>query len=117
MSYLYIVEIQVIVTRPQTPQARQALQVVRAPQPLPTALILKNHPHLHPRKENKNPKRRIINLKSHQIVTLKIYILHCFDPSIRLLYIALHYQECIECYRIWMGDVITKNCRCEKCGK
>ena len=91
-----------IVTRPQTPQARQALQVVRAPQPLPTALILKNHPHLHPRKENKNPKRRIINLKSHQIVTLKIYILHCFDPSIRLLYIALHYQECIECYNnIW----------------
>ena len=91
-----------IVTRPQTPQARQALQVVRAPQPLPTALILKNHPHLHPRKENKNPKRRIINLKSHQIVTPKIYILLCFDPIIRPLYIALHYQECIECYNnIW----------------
>ena len=96
-----------IVTRPQTPQARQALQVVRAPQPLPTALILKNHPHLHPRKENKNPKRRIINLKSHQIVTLKIYILHCFDPSIRLLYIALHYQECIECYNnIWAINLL-----------
>ena len=43
MSYLYIVEIQVIVTRPQIPQARQVPQVVRTPQPLPTALSLKNH--------------------------------------------------------------------------
>ena len=82
MSYLYIVEIQVIVTRPQTPQARQVLQVARTPRPLPTALILKNHPHLHPKKENKNPKRRIINLRSHRIVIPKIYILHCFDPTL-----------------------------------
>ena len=81
MSYLYIVEIQVIVTRPQTPQARQVLQVVRTPRPLPTALILKNHPHLHPKKESKNPKRRIINLISHRIVIPKIYILHCFDQN------------------------------------
>ena len=26
-------------------------------------------------------------------------------------------EECIDCYRIWMGEVITKNGRCEKCGK
>ena len=50
MSYLYIVVIQVIVTLPQIPQARQVLQVVRTPQPLPTALSLKNHPRRHPKK-------------------------------------------------------------------
>ena len=26
-------------------------------------------------------------------------------------------EECIDCYRIWMGEVITKNGQCEKCGK
>ena len=26
-------------------------------------------------------------------------------------------EECIDCYRIRMGEVITKDGRCEKCGK
>ena len=26
-------------------------------------------------------------------------------------------EECIDCYRIRMGEVITKDVRCEKCGK
>lgn len=90
MSYLYIVEIQVIVTRPQILRARQVLQVVRTPQPLPTALILKNHPHLHPKKENKNRKSRTINLGSHRIVTPKIYTL-----PVLILSLAFCFLRCI----------------------
>ena len=64
----------------------------------------------------------------HVWISEKIILFECQVKNVYLLNIYLIQkewisltteddEECIDCYRIRMGEVITKDVRCEKCGK